>query len=75
MLLLKKLFMEAKSGKLDIPQAELENHLKMTYSDNMRDIPIPLIKDLPRPQDPTVMFDDSVIMILSERHALVVPLE
>ena len=57
----KKLFVESKSGKLDVPKEELENHLKMTYSDDLNGIPIPHLRDLPKPQDPTVMFDDSGI--------------
>ena len=57
----KKLFVESKSGKLGVPKEELENHLKMTYSDDLNGIPIPPLRDLPKPQDPTVMFDDSGI--------------
>ena len=38
---------------------ELENHLRMTYSGDLNGIPIPPLRDLPKPQDPTVMFDDS----------------
>ena len=57
----KKLFVESKSGKLDVPKKELENHLKMTYSDDLNGISIPPLRDLPKPQDPTVMFDDSGI--------------
>ena len=57
----KNLFMESKSGKLDVPKEELENHLRMTYSDDLNGIPIPPIRDLPKAQDPTIMFDDSGI--------------
>ena len=59
----KKLFMESKSDKLDVPKEELENHLKMTYSDDLNGIPIPPLRDLPKPQDPTVMFDNSGIKL------------
>ena len=59
----KKLFVESKSGKLDVPKEELENHLKMTYSDDLNGIPIPPLRDLPKPQDPMVMFDDSGIKL------------
>ena len=31
----------------------------MTYSDDLNGMPIPPLRDLPKPQDPTVMFDDS----------------
>ena len=59
----KKLFMESKSGKLDVPKEELENHLKMTYSDDLNGISIPPLRDLPKLQDPTVMFNDSGIKL------------
>ena len=57
----KKLFVESKSGKLDVPKEELENHLRMTYSDDLNGIPIPPLRDLLKLQDPTIMFDDSGI--------------
>ena len=37
----KSLFTESKSGFLDVPQEELENHLKKTYSDLLRNVPLP----------------------------------
>ena len=37
----KKLFVESKSGKLDVLKEELENHLKMIYSDDLNGISIP----------------------------------
>ena len=55
--------MESKSGKLDVLKEELENHLRMTYSDDLNSIPIPPLRDLLKPQDPTVMFDDSGIKL------------
>ena len=63
----KKLFVESKSGKLDVPKEELENHLKRTYSDDLNGIPIPPLKDLPKHQDPPVMFDDSRIKLKEVR--------
>lgn len=48
-----------KSGKLDVPQEELENHLRMTYSDAWKDVSIPPRNDLPKLQDPEIIFDDS----------------
>ena len=62
-----KLFVESKSGKLDVPKEELENHLKMTYSDDLNGIPIPPLRDLLKPQDPTVMFDDRGIKVKEVR--------
>ena len=59
----KKLFVESKSGKFDVPKEELKNHLKMTYSDDLNGIPIPPLRDLPKPQDPMVMFDDNWIKL------------
>ena len=59
--------MESKSGKLDVQKEQLENHLRMTYSDDLNAIPIPPLRDLPKPQDPTVMFDDSGIKLKEVR--------
>ena len=59
----KKLFVESKRGKLDVQKEELENHLRMIYSDYLNGIPIPPLRDLPKPQDPTVMFNDSWIKL------------
>ena len=59
----KKLFVESKSGKLDVPKAELKNHLRMIYLDDLNSIPIPPLRDLPKLLDPTVMFDDSGIKL------------
>ena len=59
----KKLFMESKSGKLDVPKEELENYLRMAYSDDLNGIPISPLRDLPNPRDSTVMFDDSRIKL------------
>ena len=59
--------MLSKSGKLDVPNEELENHLRLTYLDDLNGIPIPPFRDLPKPQDPTVVFDDSRIKLKEER--------
>ena len=66
----KMLFVESKSGKLDVPKEELENHLKMTYSDDLDGIPISPLRDLPKPQDPTVMFDDRGIKLKEVRDSV-----
>ena len=58
-----KLFKESKRGKLDVPKEEFEKHLRMACSDDLNGIPIPPLKDLPKPQDPTVMFDESGIKL------------
>ena len=63
MLSKKKLFVESKSGKLDVPKEEFENHLRMTYPDDLNLIPIPPLRDLPKSHDPTVIFNDSVIKL------------
>ena len=44
----KTLFMEPKSGKLDEPKEELENHFRMKYSDDLNGIPIPPLRDCSR---------------------------
>ena len=62
-----KLFVESKSGKLDLPKEELENHLRITYSDDLNGVPIPPLRDLSKSQDPTVMFDDSGIKLKEVR--------
>ena len=58
-----KLFVESKSGKLDEPKEELENHLRMTYSEDWNCTPISPLRDLPKPEDPTLMFSDSRIKL------------
>ena len=50
-----------------VAKEDLENHLRMTYSDDLNGIPIPPLRDLPKPQDRTVMFHDSVIKLKEVR--------
>ena len=52
----KKLFSEAKSGKLDIPKEELEAHLDRTYSDPLRGNKLPPMDGLPQPEEPNEPF-------------------
>ena len=59
--------MKSKSGKLNVPKEVLDNHLRMTYSDDLNGIPIPPLRDLPKPPDPTVKFDDSGIKLKEVR--------
>ena len=59
----KKTFRRIKEWQLDVPKEELENHFSMTYSDKLNGTPIPPLSDLPKPQDATVMFDDSGIKL------------
>lgn len=59
----KKLFTETKSGKLNVLQEELKNHLRMINSDAWKDVPTPSRNDLPRPQDPKVMFNNAKLML------------
>lgn len=56
------MFTETKSGKLDIPQEELKNHLRMAYSDAWKDVPIPPMNDLSMPQL-QVMFNDNILKL------------
>ena len=63
----KKNFVESKSGKFDVPKEELGNHLRMIYSGDLNGIPIPPLRDSPKPQDPMIMFDDSRIKLKKVR--------
>ena len=70
-ILLKSLYFRKKTFrgiKVDVLKEELENHLRMTYSDDLNGIPIPPLRDLPKPQDPTVMFNDSGIKLKEVRN-------
>ena len=53
----KKLFEESKSGTLQAPQEEVEEHLKRTYSDNQRDAPLPHMGGLQHPTCPGADLD------------------
>ncbi|XP_072047083.1 uncharacterized protein [Amphiura filiformis] len=53
----KKLFEQSKSGELSVPQEELEDHLKETYSDQQRQVPMPNIAGLVKPTQPGVQFE------------------
>ena len=53
----KTLFESSKSGEQNIPQQELEEHLKNTYSDQQHVVPMPDIVGLVRPTKPDVDFD------------------
>jgi len=55
----KSLFTESKSGVLDVPQEELEEHLKKTYSDSCRDVPLPHMHGITKPAPPGLAFDMS----------------
>ena len=55
----KSLFTESKSGVLDVPQEELEEHLKKTYSDSCRDVPLPHMYGITKPAPPGLAFDMS----------------
>ena len=61
------LFVESKSGELHVPNKELENHLRMTYLDDLNGNHTPHLRDLPKPQDPTVMFNNSGIKLKEVR--------
>ena len=57
----KSLFTEGKSGVLNVPQEELEAHLKKTYSDSLKDVPLAPFDDVPRPPEPEKKFNMSYI--------------
>ena len=57
----KSLFIEGKSGVLNVPQKELEAHLQRTYSDELKDVPLEPFDDVPRPPPPKKKFDTSYI--------------
>ena len=57
----KSLFIEGKSGVLNVPQKELETHLQRTYSDELKDVPLEPFDDVPRPPPPKKKFDTSYI--------------
>ena len=46
-----KKFGEAESEELHMPLEELDNSLKITYSNNVLEIPILTLKYIQRPQD------------------------
>ena len=52
----KKLFTAAKSGRLDIPQQELEDHLRKTYSDPLKEVPLPPMDGIPPLEEPETPF-------------------
>ena len=52
----KKLFTAAKSGQLDIPQQELEDHLRTTYSGPMKKVPLPPMDGIPPLEEPETPF-------------------
>ena len=53
----KALFNPVKSGELKATRDELQNHLRNTYSDNMRNLPLPPMEALVRPTSPGENFD------------------
>ncbi len=55
----KDIFDKSRSGVLKVPQEELEDHLKKTYSDPNRDSPMSHIEGLVHPTEPSVPFDIS----------------
>ena len=57
----KSLFIDRKSGVMDVPQEELEAHLKKTYSDELNDVAQEPFDDVPRPSPPEKRFDMSYI--------------
>ena len=56
-------FTESESGVLDVPQEELEDHLKMSYSDPLHEVPLLHMAGIPRPASPGVAFDMSNLKV------------
>ena len=52
----KKLFTESKSGRLNCSKLELDDHIRKTYSDPLRDEPLPHMEGLKHPTSPGVKF-------------------
>ena len=52
----KKLFTEARSGKLKCTKEELDTHVRQTYSDPKRNDPLPDMRGLKHPTTPGVRF-------------------
>ncbi|XP_035826308.1 uncharacterized protein LOC106012167 [Aplysia californica] len=52
----KKLFTEARSGKLECTKEELDAYVKQTYSDSRREEPLPYMRGLKRPAAPVVKY-------------------
>lgn len=53
----KKLFVEARNGTLECTKEQLDDHIKTTYSDEEREIPLQFIDGLKRPSEPGREFD------------------
>ncbi|GFO14906.1 reverse transcriptase [Plakobranchus ocellatus] len=53
----RQLFQQPKSGTLTVDRKELETHLKKTYSDPTREIPLEESTGLVWPADPGIKFD------------------
>ena len=52
----KKLFTESKRGRLNCSKLELDDHIRKTYSDPLRDEPLPPMEGLKHPTSPGVKF-------------------
>lgn len=63
----KSLFTESKSGVQDVPQGELEEHFKKTYSDPCRNVPLPRMPGITRPAPTGVAFDMSNLQMKGVR--------
>ena len=55
----RKLFEQSRSGECNILQQELEDHLRVVYTDFYREAPMADIAGLVKPSKPGVMFDES----------------
>ena len=57
----KKLFTEARSGKLKCSKDELDTHVRDTYSDPLKNEPMPEVRGLKRPTAPGIQFNLGLI--------------
>ena len=57
----KKTLGENRSGEMECTREELENHLRQTHSDPMRDEELEILPELDLPPPPTFAFDESDI--------------
>ena len=53
----KSIFQEKRSGILECTKAEMENHLKKTYSDEGRETALPEMLGIPKPSAPGIPYD------------------
>ena len=63
----KKLLTTAKSGRLDIPQEELEDRLRKTYSDPLKEVPLSPMDGIPPLEEPETPFREGGLRLHETR--------